>query len=133
MDHDYKVTAAAIGFTIDKTKGDDLARFPIEKARLRSIWYFVSISTACTIGYGWTLQAKAVSRFARPLSQFVVLIAGQHLAAPLILQFICGLTVTGTFNVGLHPPRRYQEPCARLQSSLNQKFTVWQHSRFATP
>ncbi|KAI4108870.1 MAG: hypothetical protein LQ339_001988 [Xanthoria mediterranea] len=93
MDHDYKVTAAAVGFTIDKTKGDDLARFPIEKARLRSIWYFVSISTACTIGYGWTLQAKA------------------HLAAPLILQFICGLTVTGTFNicntliVDLHPDR----------------------------
>ncbi|KAI4262526.1 MAG: hypothetical protein L6R42_002304 [Xanthoria sp. 1 TBL-2021] len=93
MDHDYKVTAAAVGFTIDKTKGDDLAKFPIEKARLRSIWYFVSISTACTIGYGWTLQART------------------HLAAPLILQFICGLTVTGTFNicntliVDLHPDR----------------------------
>lgn len=86
MDHDYKVTAAAVGFTIDKTKGDDLARFPIEKARLRRIWYFMFISTACTIGYGWTLQAKAVSLFARPLSQYVVLTAGQHLAAPLILQ-----------------------------------------------
>ncbi|KAL8804011.1 MAG: hypothetical protein Q9223_005942, partial [Gallowayella weberi] len=58
MDHDYRVTAAAVGFTIDKTKGDDLAKFPIEKARLRSIWYFITISTACTIGYGWTLQAR---------------------------------------------------------------------------
>ncbi|KAL8712656.1 MAG: hypothetical protein Q9220_003188 [cf. Caloplaca sp. 1 TL-2023] len=60
MDRDYRLTAAEVGFAIDKTKGDDLTRFPIEKARLRSIWYFVSISTACTIGYGWTLEAKAV-------------------------------------------------------------------------
>ncbi|KAI4196207.1 MAG: hypothetical protein LQ350_006700 [Teloschistes chrysophthalmus] len=60
MNHDYKKTAAAVGFTVDKTKGDDLATFPIEKARLRSIWYFVSVSTACTIGYGWTLQARTV-------------------------------------------------------------------------
>lgn len=106
MDHDYKVTAAAVGFTIDKTRGDDLAKFPIEKARLRSIWYFVSISTACTIGYGWTLQARTVSRFAIPLGQYVLLTGGQHLAAPLILQFICGLTVTGTFNVSFHPLSR---------------------------
>ncbi len=60
MDHDCRVTAAAVGFTIDETKGDDLARFPIERARLRSIWFFVSVSTACTIGYGWTLQARVV-------------------------------------------------------------------------
>ncbi|KAI4151127.1 MAG: hypothetical protein L6R39_002109 [Caloplaca ligustica] len=40
MDHDYKNTAAANGFTVDKTTGDDLTNFPIEKARLRSIWYY---------------------------------------------------------------------------------------------
>ncbi|KAI4226530.1 MAG: hypothetical protein L6R40_008285 [Gallowayella cf. fulva] len=60
MDHDYRVTAAIVGFDIDKSRGDDLAKFPIEKARLRSIWYFVTISTACTIGYGWALQARTV-------------------------------------------------------------------------
>ncbi|KAL9582769.1 MAG: hypothetical protein Q9203_005355 [Teloschistes exilis] len=37
MNHDYKKTAAAVDFTVDKIKGDDLATFPIEKARLRSI------------------------------------------------------------------------------------------------
>lgn len=93
IDRDYRKTAAEVGFTVDKTKGDDLAKFPIEAARLRSIGYYVSISTICIIGYGWTLQART------------------HLAAPLILQFICGLTVTGTFNVcntlivDLHPDR----------------------------
>lgn len=60
MDHDYRKTAAEVGFTVDKTKGDDLAKFPIEVARLRSIGYYISISTICTIGYGWTLQARAV-------------------------------------------------------------------------
>ncbi|KAI4267006.1 MAG: hypothetical protein L6R35_006887, partial [Caloplaca aegaea] len=93
MDRDYRVTAAAVGFTIDRTSGDDLTEFPIEKARLRSIWYYVTVSTICTIGYGWTLQSRT------------------HLAAPLILLFICGLAVTGTFNVcntlvvDLHPDR----------------------------
>ncbi|KAI4124109.1 MAG: hypothetical protein LQ338_004981 [Usnochroma carphineum] len=93
MDYDYLKTAAAVGFTVDKTKGDDLTKFPIEKARLRSIWYYVSISTMCTTGYGWTLETRT------------------HLAAPLILLFICGLSVTGTFNVcntlivDLHPDR----------------------------
>lgn len=60
MDRDYQKTAAGVDFKVDKTKGDDLARFPIEVARLRSIGYYVSISTMCIIGYGWTLQAKTV-------------------------------------------------------------------------
>ncbi|KAL8833152.1 MAG: hypothetical protein Q9170_004454 [Blastenia crenularia] len=60
MDYDYRKTAARAGFTIDKRKGDELAKFPIERARLRSIWYYVIISTMCTIGYGWTLEAKTV-------------------------------------------------------------------------
>lgn len=59
IDRDYYKTAGAIGFTIDKTKGDDLTKFPIEKAR-SSFWYYVSISTVCTIGYGWTLETRAV-------------------------------------------------------------------------
>jgi len=42
----------ATGFTVNKTKGDDLRDFSIERARLRSIWYFMGLSTACTLGYG---------------------------------------------------------------------------------
>lgn len=61
MDRDYRMTAAAVGFTIDKTNGDDLTRFPIEKARLRSIWYYVTVSITCTVGYGWTLETRTVS------------------------------------------------------------------------
>ncbi|KAL8785849.1 MAG: hypothetical protein Q9195_008473 [Heterodermia aff. obscurata] len=83
IDRDYKKTATSMGITIDRVRGDDIGKFPIERARLRSIWYFIAISTACTIGYGWTLQSTT------------------HVAVPLILQFLCGLTVTGTFNVSL--------------------------------
>lgn len=61
MDQDYRKTAAMVGFAVDKTKGDDLAKFPIEKARLRSIWYYISISTVCTIGHGWTVEIRTVS------------------------------------------------------------------------
>ncbi|KAI7777973.1 chloramphenicol resistance protein [Diaporthe eres] len=51
IDRDYRITAAAVGFTINKKKGDDLSRFPIEKARLRSIWYFMGLLIICTVGY----------------------------------------------------------------------------------
>lgn len=61
IDYDYRKTAAKVGIAIDRAKGDDLDRFPIERARLRSIWYFIAISTTCTIGYGWTLHTRTVS------------------------------------------------------------------------
>ncbi|KAL9003298.1 MAG: hypothetical protein Q9188_003817 [Gyalolechia gomerana] len=92
MDRDYRKTAAGVDFTVDKMKGDDLARFPIEVARLRSI------------GQG---GETSHTLFGRRKTNYLA----KHLAAPLILQFICGLTVTGTFNVcntlivDLHPDR----------------------------
>jgi len=61
IDRDYQKTAAAAGFTVNKTKGDDLSDFPIEKARLRSIWYFMGLSIACTVGYGWSVEMRTVS------------------------------------------------------------------------
>ncbi|KAG8158520.1 hypothetical protein KVR01_011642 [Diaporthe batatas] len=60
IDRDYRVTAAAVGFTINKKSGDDLRKFPIEKARLRSIWYFMGLLIACTVGYGWSVETKTV-------------------------------------------------------------------------
>ena len=90
-DYDYRQTALAHGFTINKISGDKLTEFPIEKARLRSVWYYIFISSTSTLGYGWALQAHA------------------HLSVPLIMQFLIGLAVTGVFNVcntlivDLHP------------------------------
>lgn len=81
IDWDYRATANKLGITINKEGGDDLTKFPIEKARIRSIWYFIAISIASTIVYGWTIEHQV------------------HLSVPLIMQFLCGLATTGVFNV----------------------------------
>jgi hypothetical protein len=60
MDCDYCVIARAHGIAIDKVAGDDLAKFPIEKARSRMSWLLLLVSTAVIIGYGWILQERVV-------------------------------------------------------------------------
>ncbi|EXJ80497.1 hypothetical protein A1O1_08642 [Capronia coronata CBS 617.96] len=75
----------------DGSKGADLGRFPIERARIQVIWPILYIGIAAICCYGWTLEWNA------------------SVAAPLVLQFIIGLCVTGSFNVlgtllvDLHP------------------------------
>ncbi|KAI0015391.1 putative major facilitator superfamily transporter [Xylariomycetidae sp. FL0641] len=83
IDYDYRATAKALGITINKSSGDDMSTFPLEKARIRSIWYFIAASIASTLVYGWTVSA------------------GVHLSVPLIMQFLCGLSTTGVFNICL--------------------------------
>jgi len=80
-DYDYRQTARAYNLSIDRVRGDDLAKFPIEKARLRTVWLYILLSASATLGYGWTLQYRT------------------HLAAPLAMQFLIDLAVTGIFNV----------------------------------
>lgn len=46
---------------VDDIHGDNLFTFPIEKARLRSIIYPIVAVLPATIGYGWSLNFKAVS------------------------------------------------------------------------
>ncbi|KAI0068155.1 MFS general substrate transporter [Artomyces pyxidatus] len=55
--------------------------FPIERARLRSIPLYLTIFTACIIGYGWTLQSRV------------------SIAVPLILLIITGLVAGGFTNL----------------------------------
>ena len=42
-DYDYRKTVVAHGFTINKASGDKLLEFPIEKARLRTVWLHLRI------------------------------------------------------------------------------------------
>ena len=60
MNHDYRITAEKHDFAINYTRGDDLSNFPIEQARLRSIWYMLALATGSVAGYGWALHAKTV-------------------------------------------------------------------------
>ncbi|KAI9873713.1 MAG: hypothetical protein M1830_010695 [Pleopsidium flavum] len=56
----YTTVAKAHGLTVDKLKGDDLSKMPLEEARLRSIWYPIAIAIIALAGYGWALHAKAI-------------------------------------------------------------------------
>lgn len=81
LDYNYKKIARQVGFTIDRKHGDDLRKFPIEKARLDIIWPLLGVGLACMLCYGWVLERRA------------------NLAFPLILQFFIGMTLNGAFNV----------------------------------
>lgn len=97
MNWDYRRTARDYDFVIDKVAGDDMTRFPIERARYRSIWYPVIISSACVVGYGWALHARTVSQV------FLIRLKSancmESVAVPLILQFLIGAMISVVFNV----------------------------------
>ncbi|CCC11158.1 hypothetical protein SMACR_03864 [Sordaria macrospora] len=74
LDHDYRRTAKALGVTVDQRRGDDLAEFPIEYARLRTCKWITAVCGPLIVGYGWALQGRA------------------SMAVPLVLQFLIGFT-----------------------------------------
>jgi len=60
MNWEYRRVASSSGFSIDRTRGDDLLDFPIEKARLRATYFYMSVAAVTTIGYGWVLDKRTV-------------------------------------------------------------------------
>ena len=90
LDRDYIRTAKRYNLPVDKFT-NDLSNFPIERARLLSVFPLLAISTAATVGFGWALD--------------------QHtsIAVPLILTFFSGasqvaiFTVCGTLLTDLNP------------------------------
>jgi len=60
MNWEYRRVASDSGFSIDRTRGDDLLDFPIEKARLRATYFYMSVAAMTTIGYGWALDKRTV-------------------------------------------------------------------------
>ncbi|KAI5794951.1 major facilitator superfamily domain-containing protein [Pyronema domesticum] len=81
VDRDYRITAAELGVVMDKKRGEDMKKFPIEKARLRSIFWILGLYVVTFIAYGWVLWKET------------------NLAAPLVLQFILGIVGTGAFTI----------------------------------
>ncbi|KAK8106860.1 MFS general substrate transporter [Apiospora kogelbergensis] len=80
QDWNYARTALAHGFTVDKKRGDDLARFPIERARLDLMWPPIFLGSLATVGFGWAAQTQA------------------HLAVVLVLTFLMALFLTAVYN-----------------------------------
>ena len=81
MDMNYRRVAKNVGFHIDLKRGDDMRHFPIEKARIQVFIIPLYIGIASIFCWGWVLESNA------------------PLVAPMILSFIIGLTLTGSFNV----------------------------------
>ncbi|KAJ4319202.1 hypothetical protein N0V84_006484 [Fusarium piperis] len=61
IDHDYRVVARAHGLPINKVSGDDLLRFPIEQARIRSVFLPTFCAFASVLAYGWLVDKDTVS------------------------------------------------------------------------
>ncbi|KAK0357540.1 hypothetical protein LTR57_002452 [Friedmanniomyces endolithicus] len=80
MDINFRRNAKKIGYTIVKGKANDLRNFPLEKTRIQIALPLVFVGDAALLCYGWVMQVQT------------------SLAAPLVLMFIMGLTLTGAFN-----------------------------------
>jgi MFS family permease len=76
MDANYKHVARRAGFVVDRVRGDDVARFPIEVARSRWSVRIVVVSLGFVVGYGWAVER------------------GVHAAVPLLLQAYLGCKCT---------------------------------------
>lgn len=76
MDRNYKHVAKEAGLAIDRVRGDDVARFPIEHARSRGSVAIIAVSMCFVVGYGWAVQQRA------------------HPAVPLLFQAYLGCKCT---------------------------------------
>ncbi|KAL3590782.1 hypothetical protein FPOAC2_12984 [Fusarium poae] len=72
IDYDYRIVAEAHGLPINKVSGDDLLHFPIEKARMKSVFPVTFAAFASVLAYGWLIHATV------------------HLAGPLACLFVAG-------------------------------------------
>ena len=89
LNHDYRVTARRHKIPVSEISQSSV-NFPIEQARLRSVFPFFVLSTVATAGYGWSLHAET------------------NLAIPLVMHFMTGGAQVAIFSV-----------CSSLLTDLN--------------
>jgi sugar phosphate permease len=73
--------AKKYGFSTSRRHQIDLRKFPLEKARLQIAFPMLYLGIASMVVYGWTIEK------------------GVHIAAPLVLLFLIGYFLTGSFNI----------------------------------
>lgn len=71
IDRDYRITAESLGLPIDRVRGDDLLVFPIEKARLRSVFAPLLAAVASVVSLGWALEKRAVRNWESPIDKLL--------------------------------------------------------------
>lgn len=80
LDWNFRRLAKKAGLPVDRKRAQDLRGFPLERSRIDIAWPLVVVGTATLLCYGWVMDVNA------------------PLAAPLVLQFIMGFTLNGSFN-----------------------------------
>ncbi|PKS05411.1 hypothetical protein jhhlp_008787 [Lomentospora prolificans] len=102
LNWNYARVAKSIGVSPDRKRGDDMRKFPIEKARLDLMWPWTILAVGMIIAWGWVIDAET------------------HLAVPLVILFLAGAGLSGpiailtTLLVDLYP----MNP-GRVSSSFN--------------
>jgi multidrug resistance protein len=92
LDYEYRITAERQGIP-SNPRSTSLANFPIERARLRSVFPIIIVNSIATTAYGWTLHREA------------------HIAVLLVVQFFSGaaqvfvFVTCGTLLTDLNPGR----------------------------
>jgi predicted MFS family arabinose efflux permease len=81
LNWNYARVARSIGMSPDRKRGDDLRKFPIERARLDLVWPSLFVAVGSIIAWGW------------------VVVSGVNLAAPLVVLFLVGVSSTGPFSI----------------------------------
>jgi predicted MFS family arabinose efflux permease len=102
LNWNYARIARSISMSVDRKKGDNLRKFPIERARLDLMWPWIGLAVSMIVAWGWVVDS------------------GINLAAPLTILFFAGAGLSGpvsiltTLLVDLYP----MNP-GRVSSSFN--------------
>lgn len=78
LDRDFRIATCRLSLP-PNAPVSDLNDFPIEKARLRSVFVIATVNSIATAGYGWALASRS------------------HIAVPLAMLFFTGSTSAATF------------------------------------
>ncbi|OQE82046.1 hypothetical protein PENNAL_c0038G01987 [Penicillium nalgiovense] len=60
LDIEYRSAASRHKTPVDQSKNHNFATFPVQEARLRIVRYFLLVCCLLVVGYGWSLQCRAV-------------------------------------------------------------------------
>lgn len=82
LNWNYARVARSIGVSPDRKRGDDMRKFPIERARLDIMWPWTLLAVAMIVAWGWVVGAP-----------------NTNLAGPLIILFFGGAGLAGPISI----------------------------------
>ena len=81
LNWNYARVAKSVGVSADRKRGEDLRKFPIERARLDLMWPWTILAIITIAVWGWVVDS------------------GTSLAAPLVILFLAGMGLAGPISI----------------------------------